>query len=246
MAVRLLAYEVADLCLGKPPLRSLSISATVADALSALKSSSNTCLSVWTCDHSKFTAEECRCVRKVIDVIFYLCKDENLSSPSSALKSPVSVLLPKLPGLVRHVEPSSSQTKLSSLKELILHGNNLIGSIPKEIGMLKYLKVLDLGNNQPSGNLQSNGLTGKLPSELGNFKYLEELQLDRNKLQGNVPATNSSDFTSSMHGIVDGGRPSSASIFVGGFVLGGIVVGALGCIYAPQISKALAGADRKD
>ncbi|CAL5338510.1 unnamed protein product [Camellia sinensis] len=45
---------------------------------------------------------------------------------------------------------------------------------------------------------------------------------------------------------VDGGRPSSASIFVGGFVLGGIVVGALGCIYAPQISKALAGVDRKD
>ncbi|KAB1201991.1 hypothetical protein CJ030_MR8G005373 [Morella rubra] len=44
----------------------------------------------------------------------------------------------------------------------------------------------------------------------------------------------------------DGGRPSSASIFVGGFVLGSIVVGALGCIYAPQISKALAGADRKD
>ncbi|KAJ7953241.1 Inner membrane localized protein [Quillaja saponaria] len=44
----------------------------------------------------------------------------------------------------------------------------------------------------------------------------------------------------------DGGRSSSASVFVGGFVLGGLVVGALGCIYAPQISKALAGADRKD
>ncbi|KAG9442548.1 hypothetical protein H6P81_018402 [Aristolochia fimbriata] len=42
------------------------------------------------------------------------------------------------------------------------------------------------------------------------------------------------------------GRPSSASIFVGGFVLGGIIVGTLGCVYAPQISKALAGADRKD
>ncbi|XP_058098262.1 uncharacterized protein LOC131243147 isoform X2 [Magnolia sinica] len=42
----------------------------------------------------------------------------------------------------------------------------------------------------------------------------------------------------------DGGR--SASIFVGGFVLGGIIVGTLGCVYAPQISKALAGADRKD
>ncbi|XP_057470246.1 uncharacterized protein LOC130759150 [Actinidia eriantha] len=47
-------------------------------------------------------------------------------------------------------------------------------------------------------------------------------------------------------GYSDGGRPGSASIFVGGFVLGGIIVGALGCVYAPQISKALAGSDGKD
>lgn len=44
----------------------------------------------------------------------------------------------------------------------------------------------------------------------------------------------------------DGGRPNSASIFVSGFVLGGLVVGTLGCVYAPQISKALSGADKKD
>ncbi|KAJ0039935.1 hypothetical protein Pint_28735 [Pistacia integerrima] len=44
----------------------------------------------------------------------------------------------------------------------------------------------------------------------------------------------------------DDGRQNSANIFVGGFILGGIVVGTLGCIYAPQISEALAGADRKD
>ncbi|RZC55053.1 hypothetical protein C5167_013902 [Papaver somniferum] len=66
----------------------------------------------------------------------------------------------------------------------------------------------------------------------------------------------------------DGGRPGSASIFVGGFILGGIVVGTLGCVYAPQCGvfglvrsgrlnqqmsamgnmkdKALAGADKKD
>ncbi|KAL2504415.1 expressed protein localized to the inner membrane of the chloroplast [Abeliophyllum distichum] len=44
----------------------------------------------------------------------------------------------------------------------------------------------------------------------------------------------------------DGRGSGSTSIFVGGFVLGGLLVGALGCIYAPQISKALAGADRKD
>ncbi|XP_021902796.1 uncharacterized protein LOC110818290 [Carica papaya] len=44
----------------------------------------------------------------------------------------------------------------------------------------------------------------------------------------------------------DSGRSSRASIFVGGFVLGGLIIGALGCVYAPQISKALAGTDRKD
>ncbi|MQL93959.1 hypothetical protein Taro_026613 [Colocasia esculenta] len=44
----------------------------------------------------------------------------------------------------------------------------------------------------------------------------------------------------------DRGRPGSASIFIGGFILGGIIVGTLGCVFAPQISKALAGTDRKD
>ncbi|XP_065857424.1 uncharacterized protein [Euphorbia lathyris] len=41
-------------------------------------------------------------------------------------------------------------------------------------------------------------------------------------------------------------RSGSTGIFIGGFILGGIAVGTLGCIYAPQISKALTGADRKD
>lgn len=42
----------------------------------------------------------------------------------------------------------------------ILHGNHLIGIIPKEFGLLKYLKVLDLGVNQ---------LSGPIPQELGNL-----------------------------------------------------------------------------
>ncbi|ESW30019.1 hypothetical protein PHAVU_002G117800 [Phaseolus vulgaris] len=44
----------------------------------------------------------------------------------------------------------------------------------------------------------------------------------------------------------DGGRSSGGSIFVGGFILGGVIVGALGCLYAPQISRVIAGADRKN
>ncbi|KAL3734425.1 hypothetical protein ACJRO7_023732 [Eucalyptus globulus] len=43
----------------------------------------------------------------------------------------------------------------------------------------------------------------------------------------------------------DGGRLSSASIFVGGFVLGGIIVGDLGCVYAPQ-SRATARTSRSN
>ncbi|KAL6975389.1 hypothetical protein U1Q18_024185 [Sarracenia purpurea var. burkii] len=133
MAVRLLAYEVADLCLGKPPLSYLSISATVGDAVSALKTSDDSYISVWSCDHSspqpKYAGidadADCRCVGKVsmVDVICYLCKDNHLSSPSSALKSPVSVLLSDVPGRVRHVEPSSSCHLYSSARAVV--NNNL-------------------------------------------------------------------------------------------------------------------------
>ncbi|PWA71478.1 leucine-rich repeat protein [Artemisia annua] len=98
--------------------------------------------------------------------------------------------------------------QLTSLQELILHGNKLIGPIPMAIGSLKYLKVLDLGKNQLSGpipseignlvsvitiNLQSNGLTGKLPLELGNLQNIQVLRLDRNKLQGSFPVGNTSN-----------------------------------------------------
>lgn len=119
MAVNFLANVVSDLCLGKPALRSLPISATVADALAALKNTDDNFISVWDCvDHSakvEFGDDnvgvgcECRCVGKVcmVDVICYLCRDENLLSPSAALKAPVSAILPKIPGLVRHLEPSS-------------------------------------------------------------------------------------------------------------------------------------------
>ncbi|KAL6509872.1 hypothetical protein OROGR_022360 [Orobanche gracilis] len=44
----------------------------------------------------------------------------------------------------------------------------------------------------------------------------------------------------------DDGRPSSTSVFVGGFLLGGLIAGTLGCVYAPQISNALISTDKKD
>ena len=77
----------------------------------------------------------------MVDVICYLCKDENLSSPSSALKSPVSVLLPKLPGLVRHVEPSCRYGSLSLSLSLSL--SPLPCSSPSSI----YKGIHDVGHS---------------------------------------------------------------------------------------------------
>ncbi|PON96079.1 CBS domain containing protein [Trema orientale] len=126
MAVSLLAREVSDLCLGKPALRSLSAAATVAEALSALKRLGETSLSVWSCcDHSS-DDHQCRCVGKVcmVDVICFLSREENLASPASALQAPLSLLLPKIPGLVMHLEPNA---RLLDAIDLILEGaQNLV------------------------------------------------------------------------------------------------------------------------
>ncbi|XP_064998652.1 uncharacterized protein LOC135633280 [Musa acuminata AAA Group] len=43
----------------------------------------------------------------------------------------------------------------------------------------------------------------------------------------------------------ESGSPGNAVFFIGGFVLGGIMAGTLACVYAPQISKALTGTDKK-
>ncbi|KAH9748640.1 CBS domain-containing protein [Citrus sinensis] len=145
MAVRLLSVGVSDLCIGKPALRSLSVSSsTVADALSALKRLNESYISVWSCDHSapkrKATTADiddhhqdsaaCRCIGKVcmVDIISFLCKEENLLNPESALQDPVSVLLPEASGVIRHLEPSAS---LLEAVDLLLGGvQNLVIPLP--------------------------------------------------------------------------------------------------------------------
>uniref|UniRef100_A0A803LPV6 CBS domain-containing protein n=1 Tax=Chenopodium quinoa TaxID=63459 RepID=A0A803LPV6_CHEQI len=107
MAVQLFSHEISDLCLGKPPLRPLPASATVADALSLFRrSSGDPSLSVWS---SPVAGEASKCIGKIsiVDVLCFLCKEENISTPSVALISPVSLLLPDGPSLVKQLDPTS-------------------------------------------------------------------------------------------------------------------------------------------
>jgi DNA-binding SARP family transcriptional activator/Leucine-rich repeat (LRR) protein len=91
-----------------------------------------------------------------------------------------------------------------SVVELNLYANNLSGSIPRELGGLTNLGVLDLHENQITQDippelgsladleildLSFNLLSGPIPPELGKLTELRELYLDGNaKLSGLIPS----------------------------------------------------------
>ena len=68
---------------------------------------------------------------------------------------------------------------LTSLNLLALHINQLNGSIPMELGNLSNLTELALWENQ---------LSGEIPSELGNLTNLSLLTQSNNQLSGEIPA----------------------------------------------------------
>ncbi|KAM5552353.1 hypothetical protein ABKV19_026948 [Rosa sericea] len=57
-------------------------------------------------------------------------------------------------------------------------GNKFNGTIPKEMGLLRSLYVL---------NLSSNAFTGEIPSSFGNMRTIESLDLSQNHLSGQIP-----------------------------------------------------------
>lgn len=85
---------------------------------------------------------------------------------------------------------------------LELAENNLVGTLPEEIGYLNILNYLLLNDNQLAGGipasignlvnleqlyLASNNLTGNIPPELGNLSNLRRCDLYTNDLTGSIP-----------------------------------------------------------
>jgi len=66
-----------------------------------------------------------------------------------------------------------------TITEIRLSQNNLVGTIPADLGNLSNLVNLNLAGNQ---------LGGSIPVELGNLSNLEDLSLDRNQLSGSIPS----------------------------------------------------------
>ncbi|XP_010540114.1 PREDICTED: tyrosine-sulfated glycopeptide receptor 1-like [Tarenaya hassleriana] len=78
-----------------------------------------------------------------------------------------------------NVTTNQQYNQLSSLPPAIyIRRNNLTGSIPVDVGLLKVLHVLELSHNN---------LSGTIPDELANLTNLERLDLSFNDLSGQIP-----------------------------------------------------------
>ncbi|GLT68135.1 hypothetical protein SLA2020_403930 [Shorea laevis] len=105
--------------------------------------------------------------------------------------------------------PSNINLIFPFVEKLLLSGNALEGKIPKWLGEMNSLQILDLSNNQFSGSipdqlamqnslyslrLSNNNLSGKIATAIFNSQSLQYLYLDGNKFGGKLSQLSSSSF----------------------------------------------------
>ncbi|KAL5215226.1 hypothetical protein ABZP36_004378 [Zizania latifolia] len=106
MATRLLqTHEVSDICIGKPALRWLPPSSTVADAIAELEGGGSrgpdAAVFVWD-GEGAVAGRVC-----MADVLLFLCAGNNVASPAAALQASLSDLLDAGAPPVRRIEPDA-------------------------------------------------------------------------------------------------------------------------------------------
>ncbi|KAL6198717.1 hypothetical protein ACLB2K_028506 [Fragaria x ananassa] len=100
--------------------------------------------------------------------------------------------------------PSNFGQLMPKLGQLYLSENNLNGSIPKSLGNMQSLFILNLRGNQLSGefppvwnswqdivvvDVGNNSLSGHIPSSMGVPSSLEILKLNDNNFEGEIPSS---------------------------------------------------------
>ncbi|KAH7431630.1 hypothetical protein KP509_08G057600 [Ceratopteris richardii] len=154
MALALLSHVVADLTLGKPALPWLPSTASVRDAIAALKQLDDVSeLSIWGCSTKACSPDlsfigsvspasapgghrNCLCIGKICmqRVICYLASEKTIIDLQGALNAPVTDLLEHFPPktVIQHVDPDAS---LREALDLIVKGaQNLVVPITRRGG----------------------------------------------------------------------------------------------------------------
>ncbi len=118
-------------------------------------------------------------VQEALKALYTSTAGPSWSSPTGWTSDPgIEILCPDpvaVPEIITHGVVCDGN---DNVVELVLNDNNLVGTIPAEIGNLSNLVRLKLQNNKLNGNI---------PSELGLLSKLVELRLFNNELEGSIP-----------------------------------------------------------
>uniref|UniRef100_M4CN72 non-specific serine/threonine protein kinase n=1 Tax=Brassica campestris TaxID=3711 RepID=M4CN72_BRACM len=82
------------------------------------------------------------------------------------------------------------------VKELLLSGNQLTGTLPQELGSLSNLLILQIDYN---------GISGDLPTSLANLKKLKHFHMNNNSITGQIPPEYSS-LSDVLHFLMDNNK----------------------------------------